>query len=239
MNISVIIPAFNEEKRLGPTIERILAYLAADGGDFEILVVDDGSSDGTAAVAGSFGTAGSVRLIKSDVNRGKGFSVKLGVEASRMEFILFSDADLSTPIEELSKLKSSLDTSGADVAVGSRAARGADVALHQPFYREMMGKIFNKIARTLTFGKIKDSQCGFKLFRREAAKKLFALSRIDGFAFDAEIIFLAQKKGYSVVEVPVRWLNNPNTRVSAVKDSAKMFIELIRIRINYILGRYA
>ncbi|PKN02066.1 MAG: glycosyl transferase family 2 [Elusimicrobia bacterium HGW-Elusimicrobia-1] len=238
MNISVIIPAFNEEKRLGPTIERMLAYLAADGGDFEILVVDDGSADGTAAVAESFAARGKVRLIRSDVNRGKGFSVKRGVEEARMEFILFSDADLSTPIEELSKLKSSLDGADADMAAGSRAATGADVALHQPFYREMMGKVFNKIARTLTFGRIKDSQCGFKLFRKNAAKKLFALSRIDGFAFDAEIIFLAQKKGFGVVEVPVRWINNPNTRVSAVRDSVKMLVELVRIRINYMLGRY-
>lgn len=238
MNISVIIPAFNEEKRLGPTIEKILDYLTAGGGDFEILVVDDGSADGTAAVAESFAARGKARLIKSAANRGKGFSVKRGVEEARMEFILFSDADLSTPIEELSKLKSSLDASGADIAVGSRAARGADVALRQPFYRELMGKVFNKIARALTFGKIKDSQCGFKLFRGDAAKKLFALSRIDGFAFDAEIIFLAQKKGFGVVEVPVRWVNNPNTRVNAVKDSAKMFIELVKIRINYMLCGY-
>ncbi|MDI6757440.1 MAG: glycosyltransferase family 2 protein [Endomicrobiia bacterium] len=240
INITVIIPAFNEEERLGPSVEKIVSFLERQGKSYEIIIVDDGSTDKTLSVAEQFAAhdAGAVKVLKNEMNRGKGFSVKQGVAAAAGELILFSDADLSTPMEELSSLEAALNATGAAVAAGSRAMAGSKIIRHQPFYREFMGKVFNKIARLLTFGGIKDSQCGFKLFRREAAKKLFLLSRIDGFAFDAEIIFLAQKKGYEVVEVPVRWTNSPNTRVSAIRDSSRMFAELVKIRMNYLARRY-
>lgn len=236
-NLSVIIPAFNEESRLGPSLSRIREYFAAAGIKYEIIVVDDGSADGTASVASGF-DSDCVKTISNTINRGKGFSVRRGVMEASGEMILFSDADLSTPIEEFEKLKIAMERTGADVAAGSRALAASEIVRRQPFYRELMGKVFNKIARLLTFGGIKDSQCGFKLFRREAAKTLFGAAVIDGFAFDAEIIFLAQKKGLKVAEVPVKWFDNPNTRVNAVSDSARMLAELIKIRLNYISGKY-
>lgn len=240
IKITVIIPAFNEEERLGPSVEKIVSFLEGQGKSYEIIIVDDGSTDKTLSVAEQFVArgGGAVKVLKNETNRGKGFSIRRGMAEADGEMILFSDADLSAPMEELPLLEAAINNAGADMAAGSRAARGSKIIRHQPFYREFMGKVFNKIARLLTFGGIKDSQCGFKLFRRETAKKLFSLSRIDGFAFDAEIIFLAQKKGYKVVEVPVRWANSPNTRVSAIRDSARMFAELVKIRMNYIAGIY-
>lgn len=239
--LSIIIPAYNEAQRLKPSLERILDYLKDSGiNDYEIIVVDDGSSDGTSESVGDMVSRKDITIIKNDRNRGKGYSVRRGVMEARGDYILFSDADLSTPIEEYEKLRNALtdEASPADIAIGSRALKGSDIIRHQPIYRELMGKIFNKMARVLTFKKIKDSQCGFKLFRREAAKKLFGLSRVDGFAFDAEIIFLAQKLGFIVKEIPVRWVNSPNSRVNPLKDSAKMFIEVVKIRLWWLEGRY-
>jgi len=237
--LSVVIPAFNEEKRLRATVLKVIDYFERRGlRDFEVIVVDDGSRDNTAESVGDLASEGKIRILRNEKNRGKGYSVRRGVLDSSGGYILFSDADLSTPIEEYEKLRAALDAGSADIAIGSRALKDSEVIKHQPFYRETMGKVFNRIARALTFKKIRDSQCGFKLFRRDAAKKLFSISKTDGFAFDAEIIFLAQKMGIGVAEIPVKWVNSPNSRVNPLRDSLNMFFEILKIRIRWMKGEY-
>ncbi len=238
MRFSVIIPAFNEEKILRGSLEKIISFLGPKSPEYEIIVVDDGSTDGTSATIEKYIVSKEINLVRYENNRGKGFAVRAGVEKAEGEYILFSDADLSTPIEEAEKLLRETEQKNFDIAIASRALKESQIDVRQPIYRELMGKIFNKIARIFTFSGIYDSQCGFKLFRKTAAKRLFSISRINGFAFDVEIIFLAQKFGYSITELPVRWLNNPNTKVSALSDSLKMFFDVIKIRINYLRGLY-
>ena len=239
VRLSVVIPAYNEEERLGPTLGRILDYLSGCGYPFEIIVVDDGSTDGTAAVARRVSeTHRSVRLVPNETNRGKGDSVRRGGEEARGEYILFSDADLSTPIEELRRLFPPLLEEGCDIAIGSRAARGSDVRVHQPWYRELMGKIFNKIVRLVAVRGLRDTQCGFKLFRGAVARELFAAQRVEGFSFDVETLYLARKAGRRIAEVPVTWYNSPRSRVSIVGDPARMFLDVLRIRLDDLRGRY-
>jgi dolichyl-phosphate beta-glucosyltransferase len=231
MKLSIVIPAYNEEKRIGSTLRAVREFAAARGLDCEIIVVDDGSTDRTADVVGQefIPRAGvAYRFLPNEKNRGKGYSVRRGMLESRGQFSLFSDADLSTPIEELDKLMAAL-SDGSDVAIGSRALAGSDVQVHQNFLRELMGRVFNRLARMLTFKNIHDSQCGFKLFARKAARNLFRLARIDGFSFDAEIIYLAQKMGYRVKEVPVVWRNSPASRVGILRDPMLMIWDLFRI----------
>ncbi len=229
--LSIVIPAYNEEQRLGPTLDRVGEWLDQQGRDAEVLVVDDGSSDGTSDLVQARAQADPrVRLVGGPVNRGKGFSVGHGVEQARGEKILFSDADLSTPIEELTKLEAALERQGAGVAIGSRAKAGASLERRQPFYREGMGRIFNLLVQVLVFPGIRDTQCGFKLFTEEAARALFAHRRIDGFAFDVELLYIARRLGISVVEVPVRWVNDEASRVDPIRDSLKMFRDILRVR---------
>lgn len=222
-HLSVVIPAYNEEERLGSTLEKIQEYLLHLEYPSEVIVVDDGSSDRTAEIARS------VKVLVNDQNSGKGFSVRRGALEARGEIVLFSDADLSTPIEEMSRLEAAL-TEGADVAIGSRALPDSDVQIHQPFYREMMGKTFNKLVQLLVFPGISDTQCGFKAFTQKAAQEIFSRQKLDGFAFDVEILYIARKLGYQVKEVPVIWRNSPDTRVGAMKDSMKMFLDILRVR---------
>lgn len=237
--LSVIIPAYNEEKRLKTTAGKVVDFLKTKKHNSEIIIVDDGSTDRTVASISEIASKeNTIKIITNSKNRGKGYAVRKGVEVAEGEVILFSDADLSTPIEELEKLLEQMYKFDLDIAVGSRALKESQVIIHQPFYRELMGKIFNKIARVFTFKKIYDSQCGFKLFKKDAAKKIFSLTKIDGFAFDAEVIFIAQKLGFNIKEVPVRWYNNPQTKVKAIKDSIKMLIDIIRIRYYYWKGCY-
>jgi dolichyl-phosphate beta-glucosyltransferase len=239
VRLSVVIPAYNEEERLGPTLERILGYLSGCGYPFEVIVVDDGSTDGTAAAARRVSEGrGIVRLVSNETNRGKGFSVRRGVEEARGEYILFSDADLSTPIEELRRLFPAILEEGCDIAIGSRAVRGSDVRVHQPWYRELMGKIFNKIVRLVAVRGVKDTQCGFKLFRGAVARELFAVQRVEGFSFDVEALYLARKAGRRIAEVPVTWYNSPRSRVRIVGDPARMFLDVLRIRLDDLRGRY-
>lgn len=231
MKISLVIPAYNEEERIANTIRAVGRYFSGRPWESELVVVDDGSLDRTVEVAQAEWKcfAGEKRVLSNGVNRGKGYSVRQGMLASNGDYVFFSDADLSTPIEESEKLLKAL-LEGADVAIGSRDLPDSDVQVHQNFLREFMGKAYNRIARVLTFKGIKDSQCGFKGFTREAAHELCRLQRIDGFSFDAELVYLAQKKGYKVKEIPVAWRNDPKSRVSVLRDPFFMFADLVRIR---------
>ena len=228
-DLSVVIPAYNEVARLEPTLHRVIDYCRAHHPAFEILVVDDGSTDGTADLALRVAAAEPrLRLVALGANRGKGAAVRTGVLEARGREILFSDADLATPIEELGKLRAHL-TDGRDIAIGSRAAPGADIRVRQHPVRELMGRSFNLMVRLAALGGIRDTQCGFKLFRREAARDLFGRARLDGFAFDVEILWLARGR-YQVAEVPVVWSHVDDSKVSPGGDAARMFVDLVRIR---------
>jgi dolichyl-phosphate beta-glucosyltransferase len=225
--LSVVIPAYNESARLPATLRRVREYLDASGVPHEILVVDDGSSDGTAERALEAGGS-DVVVVRNEVNRGKGYSVRRGMLLARGEERLMSDADLSTPIEELPGLQARL-ADGYDVAIGSRAVAGARIEVHQPWFRENAGRLFNVLVRALLLPGLRDTQCGFKLFTAAAAREAFSLSRLDGFSFDVETLFIASAHGRRIAEVPVVWRNDAATRVGALKG-ARAFLDLLRIR---------
>lgn len=228
-DVSIVIPAYNEEERIGPTLYEIVNYFRGREAQFEIIVVDDGSTDQTAEVACQKLSSVSYQILKNSSNRGKGYSVRRGVLASRGDIVLFVDSDLSTPIEDFKKLELAL-CDGFDVAIGSRALQTSDIQVHQNILRETMGKIFNVIAQLLSFRDIHDSQCGFKAFKRQAAKTLFERQKLNGFCFDAEILFLAQRMGYRIQEMGVRWHNSPRSKVHIIRDPIKMFRDLFYIR---------
>ncbi|MDA8173028.1 MAG: glycosyltransferase family 2 protein [Nitrospiraceae bacterium] len=237
-SISVVIPAYNEEKRLLPTLEKVHAYLSGNYHDFELLVVDDGSADATVRVAGEFAANhDGVRILRNERNMGKGAAIRRGVLASGGEMVLISDADLSTPIEELEKFMPYLEE-GYHIVIGSRAMPGADIRIRQPLHREVMGRVFNMFVQGLLVSGVKDTQCGFKLFKGPEAKMLFSRGIINGFSFDAEILFLAQKSGLRIKETPVIWLNSAASTVRVASDPAKMFAQLLVIRLNWLRGRY-
>jgi dolichyl-phosphate beta-glucosyltransferase len=228
--LSIVIPAYNEAERIAPTLERVLAWAAVNAPDAEVLVVDDGSSDATIEVAAS--VSPKVRVVQNGVNRGKGYSVRHGVLESRGDLVLFSDADLSTPIEEYAKLREAIDA-GADVAIGSRGLAESNITESQPYYRVAMGRTFNRIVRRLAVRDIMDTQCGFKLFKGPVARELFAAATIEGFAFDVEILFLALRRGFEVAEIPVTWANDDRSRVHAVFDSMRMLRDIAIIRARH------
>jgi dolichyl-phosphate beta-glucosyltransferase len=240
-SLSIVIPAYNEELRLPDTLTAIGKFLrnAAEWSSAEVLVVDDGSCDGTAAVVESYSARDpQVRLLRNPGNRGKGYAVRHGVLAARGDWVLFSDADLSTPISELEKLTAAICKSNAQVAIGSRALDRSLIQVHQSALRENAGRLFNLLMRAATGLPFWDTQCGFKLFCRDAARRVFSRQRIDGFGFDAEALFIARKLGYRMVEVPVRWAHMEGTKVSMLRDSARMFTDLFRIRANWLRGYY-
>ncbi len=229
--VSIIIGAYNEEKRLTKTLRAIHAYLTDRKTAYEIIVVNDGSTDRTAAVVAELTPhIPNLRLIGYERNRGKGYALRTGVLASKGDVVLVSDADLSTPIEELDTLLPYLSEHG--VVIGSRALALSRIIVRQPWWRKGMGKTFNRIVKLLIMDDFQDTQCGFKLFSGTAARDLFRDARIDRFAYDVEILALAKKKGYRIAEVPIKWLNDPDSKVSPVRDSLKMLIDLIRIRFS-------
>jgi glycosyltransferase involved in cell wall biosynthesis len=237
LDVSVIVPAYNEEKRLPPTLARIGEYLAARRFTSEILVVDDGSRDQTAQVVESWRErVAGLRLVSNGANRGKGYSVRHGMLEARGNIALFTDADLSAPIDEADKLLAALETS--DVAIGSRALDRSVIDVHQSGRREFAGRSFNWAVRALTGVPFADTQCGFKAFRRERARILFEQQRIERFGFDPELLYLARRHGLSVVEVPVRWAHDPATRVHVLGDGLRMVGDLAVIRWNSLIGRY-
>lgn len=240
LELSIVVPAFNEEQRLAKSLQSICAYLTSRSLRAEVLVIDDGSTDATATVvAASRAGFPELRLISNGRNQGKGFSVRQGMLEARGEIALFTDADLSAPIEEADKLLAVLRDGSYDGAIGSRAVDRSLIEIHQPAYRERAGIIFNRVVRRITGVPFQDTQCGFKAFRRERARFIFEQQRTKGFGFDPEILFLAQQAGLRIAEVPVRWAHNPATKVNLIGDSVRMFLALIAIRWNSLMGRYS
>jgi dolichyl-phosphate beta-glucosyltransferase len=228
--LSVVVPAYNEASRLPPSLEKILAYLRASGRSHEVIVVDDGSRDDTVAAVERLNAGGAgIRLVRHQVNLGKGAAVRTGVLASKGEIVLFTDADLSTPISDAEPLISAIEA-GADVAIGSRAIDRGLVEVHQPIYRETMGRVFNLFVQALLLPGLHDTQCGFKAFRGDAGRELFGAMVSRGFEFDPEVLYRARRRGLVIREIPVHWRNSADTRVSALRDSALMFGALFKIR---------
>ncbi|MFN3202859.1 MAG: dolichyl-phosphate beta-glucosyltransferase [Bradymonadia bacterium] len=227
--LSIVIPAYNEAARIGVSLRNTLDYLDAHVPSHEVIVVDDGSSDETAeVVAGMFQGKPHLRVIRYTPNRGKGHAVRTGMLSARGDYVVFTDADGSTPIEEVEKLLFHLQR-GADMVMGSRGLPESEIRQRQHIAREMMGRTFNLILRSTVMGGFKDTQCGFKGFTAEAASALFGAAQIDGFAFDVELLLLAKER-FIVKEVPVVWYNAPHSRVSPIKDSAKMLRDVARVR---------
>jgi glycosyltransferase involved in cell wall biosynthesis len=239
--LSIIIPAYNEAARLPRALGRIRDYLRTPGAGgpagAEILVVDDGSTDSTAQVVADWqAQLPALRLVSNGRNRGKGFSVRHGMLEARGRVALFTDADLSAPIEEAERLQRAL--AAADVAVGSRALDRSLIEIHESRVRELAGVVFNKLVQLFTGVRFHDTQCGFKAFAMPASRILFEQQRIEGFGFDPEILFLARRHGLRAVEVPVRWAHDPATKVHMLRDSLRMFLDLVHIRWNWLAGRY-
>jgi glycosyltransferase involved in cell wall biosynthesis len=245
--VSVVIPAYNEERRLPHTLDRVLEYLHSRDYASEIIVVDDGSSDGTARVAEDFARVHpAVRLIRND-HRGKGYTVRTGMLAAQGHIVLFSDADLSTPIQDIEKLLPWFER-GFEIVIGSREGAGAQ-RIKEPFYRHVMGRVFNFIVQLLTVRGIEDTQCGFKAFRDDAARDVFSRLRLYGenaqriqggmvTAFDVEVLFIASKSGYRIKEVPVRWRYGTETKVNPFRDSWRNFRDVLQVRWNDVRGLY-
>ena len=235
--LSIIIPSFNEESRLPTTLEKIALYIERERRSTEVIVVDDGSTDRTADVAKTFqGEIAHLRVLANGTNRGKGYSVRHGSLEARGEIVLFTDADLSSPIEETGKLLAALKDH--DVAIGSRAVDRRLIELRQSVFREFAGIVFNKIVRIVLRLPFVDTQCGFKAFRRERCRVIFKQQTIERFGFDPELLYLARHHGLSTVEVPVRWAHSPATKVSIMRDSVQMFLDVVLIRWNALRGRY-
>lgn len=235
--LSIVIPAFNEELRLPATLERIAAYLQGSRREGEVLVVDDGSKDRTATVAESFREKiPKLRVVPNGINRGKGYSVRHGVQEARGRIVLFTDADLSAPIEEADKLVDALQN--FDVAIGSRAVNRSLITVHESPLREFAGIVFNKIVRLILWLPFVDTQCGFKAFVRERCQIIFEQQTIERFGFDPELLYLARHHGLRAVEIPVRWGHSPATKINMMRDSLQMFLDVFVIRWNSLRGRY-
>ena len=230
--LSVIIPAYNEGQRIGETLLKIGEFFKKKNYDYEIIVVDDGSSDDTILKAESsiVATEGRLRVVKNGINKGKGFSVKSGILNSSAEFILFSDADISTPIEEVDRLLEYVKKD-YDVVIGSRSITGSSVVVHQPWYRELMGKVFNLFVKMLIMRGFNDTQCGFKLFKGDVAREIARHMRINGFAFDVEMLHIAKIKKYNIKECGVLWENSPESKVKLFHSPLNMFLDLFKIKV--------
>jgi dolichyl-phosphate beta-glucosyltransferase len=238
-SISIVVPAFNEQARLPQTIRRIQSYLAQSDWTFnEILIVDDGSTDGTAEAASVFAEGNpNVRILRNPGNRGKGYSVRHGMMEARGEWRLFTDADLSAPIEELDKLWAAMERDGSQVAIGSRALDRSLIGVHQPGARETSGRVFNAVMRSVVGLPIADTQCGFKLFEGAASLEIFPRQTQERFGFDVEILFIAKKRGYRISEVPVRWNHVDGSKVGML-TGLHAFAELAAVRWNDLMGKY-
>ena len=236
--LSIVIPAYNESARIEQTLDRVMTCVAEQGWDAEVLVVDDGSKDDTVKIVERWMSVHPrLHLVKNPGNRGKGYSVRNGLLQAAGEIVMFTDADLSAPMEEAERLIQAI-ASGCDVAIGSRWMDRARQTIHQPLYRQFFGRCFNWITRTVMGLPFKDTQCGFKAFKREAAQVIFRLQTIERWGFDPEILFIARKLKYTIREVPVTWGHDERSRMSYVKDGMKMLEEMATIRANSVAGRY-
>ena len=238
-SISIVVPAYNEQARLPETIRRIQDYLSRSEWVFyEILIVDDGSADGTVAVASEFASENpNVRVLRNPGNRGKGYSVRHGMMEARGEWRLFTDADLSAPIEEIERLWAAMERDGSEVAIGSRALDRSLIGVHQPGMRESAGRIFNSVMKSVVGLPIADTQCGFKLFQGAASREIFSRQTQERFGFDVEILFIAKKHGYRISEVPVRWSHVEGSKVGML-TGLHAFSELAAVRWNDLTGKY-
>ena len=235
---SIVVPAYSESARLGASLDKILSYVAQKKWSAEVIVVNDGSRDDTAEIVRRLAKNNpALRLVENPGNRGKGYSVRNGMLQARGGVVVFSDADLSSPIEELPKLLSALN-GGADIAIGSRWLQSELQTQRQPVHRQIFGRIFNLLLRITLGLHFKDTQCGFKAFQRQAVQKIFPLQRIERWGFDPEILFLARKFGFHVQEVPVAWAHSGGTRIHPLTDGSRMFWDMLRIRWNDLTGKY-
>jgi dolichyl-phosphate beta-glucosyltransferase len=236
---SIVVPAYNEAERIGSSLERMLAYIAEARWSTEIIVVNDGSRDNTAAVVAEYARRNPIiRLVENPGNRGKGYSVRNGLMNASGQILLFTDADLSSPIEEAEKLFSIIENGEADVAIGSRYLRRGLQSRPQPFYRRMLGRAFNLALRAILGLSYVDSQCGFKAFNRKAVTAIFPNMKIERWGFDPEILFLAKRYGLRVAEVAISWAHDHRSKIKPVRDGAHMLGELLRIRMNSMGGKY-
>lgn len=243
-SISIIIPAYNEADRISASLAEILAFARAYPTIIEVIVVDDGSSDGTYDIVNKLreqraaDSSPAIILVRHPVNRGKGAAVRTGFQAARGDIVMFSDADLSTPITEAPRIIEPIASQGYDVVFGSRAMLGSSIEMQQSLLRRWAGRMFNRLVRWMTGLNVADTQCGFKAFRRTSAAPLFAVQRIDGFAFDVELLYLARRAGLRLLELPVRWAHSEGSKVSMAVHTWEMAFDLARIRWNYLRGRY-
>ena len=237
-HISIVIPAYNEAARIERTLGRVLQCVRERQWDAEVLVVDDGSSDDTAVIVRShMQESPELYLIQNPGNRGKGYSVRNGLLQAAGEIVMFTDADLSAPMEEADRLFAAIED-GADVAIGSRWLDRSRQTLHQPLYRRFFGRCFNALTRAVMGLPYADTQCGFKAFRRKTAQVIFRLQRVERWGFDPEILFIARKLGFTIAEVPVSWGHDERSKISYLRDGSRMLQDMATIRSNSMLGRY-
>ncbi|PIR89257.1 MAG: hypothetical protein COU07_02230 [Candidatus Harrisonbacteria bacterium CG10_big_fil_rev_8_21_14_0_10_40_38] len=234
-SISIVVPAYNEAKRIEPTLRVAIGFLSGLNLEYEIIVVDDGSKDDTVDVVKNIGDA-HIIIATGEPNRGKGYAVRRGMLMAKNDYVLMTDADNSTPIEEFKKF---YDVLPADIVIGSRAISGSEIEVRQPLYREYAGKFFNFVVQMLVFRGISDTQCGFKMFSREAARNIFSRTTIYGWSFDVEVLYLAKKLGYSVKQIPVIWRNDKDTKLKFFSTAFAIMRDLIKIRINNLRGVYS
>lgn len=235
MQLSIVIPAFNEARTIANTVNTITNYFKEKGIAIELIVVDDGSKDDTLGVLKSLDYP-ELKIIENGTNRGKGYSVRKGVLAAKGDYILFSDADLSTPIYESEKFLEAINN--YDIVIGSRRLKDSEIKIRQPLYRIALGGIFSFMTNFILLKGIKDPQCGFKIFKKETAHNIFNKVRINGFAFDVEVLFIASLLGYSIKEIPVQWYNNRNSKVNPIKDPLLMLKDMLVIRLNHLRRYY-
>jgi dolichyl-phosphate beta-glucosyltransferase len=238
LELSVVIPAYNEESRILPTLESVHAFLSKHFADFEIIVVNDGSKDSTSQVVTDFARHHEgVRLIAYEVNKGKGYAVRAGMLAASGNLILMNDADGSSPIQEVLRLKEAM-LDGADIVIASRAKPDPTRVVKALAYRTYMGNTFNGIVQWLLLPGLKDTQCGFKLFKRPVAQDIFSCARIDGYAFDVEVLYIAKCRNYKIVEIAIDWTNIAGSKVNVLIDSTKMLFQVIKVKLNSMCGHY-
>ena len=239
LNYSIVLPAYNESERIAATLAKIFIYAERNGWQCEVIVVNDGSSDDTAQIVRqSAARRPNLKVLENPGNRGKGYSVRNGMLHAHGDILLFSDADLSSPIAEAEKLLAAIK-GGADVAIGSRWLKAELQIQRQPLYRQLFGRIFNLLLRLVLGLKFKDTQCGFKAFTRDAARCLFPLQRIERWGFDPELLYLAKRFRLAVEEVPVEWSHREGTRIHPFRDGIRMFGDVLRIRWSALSGKYA